>query len=154
MYKRQALQFPTDGGTIYDFMLDEGGGQGAKWVGWLDTVDPYSIPPKAEFNEMVVPTKDNICYTYLLRMLTMNKKYVLNTGNTGTGKTVNILKYLQTGIDPNKYIPLPLTFSAQTSANMTQDILDGKFDKRRQGRDNNAENAPIFQTATLVSIIA
>ena len=81
---------------------------------------------------MIVPTKDNICYSYLLRMLSLNKKMVLNTGNTGTGKTVNVLEYLQKGIDASKFTPLPLTFSAQTSANMTQDILDGKFDKRRK----------------------
>ena len=30
-------------------------------------------------------------------------------------------------------IPLTLTFSANTSANMTQDLLDSKMDKRRKG---------------------
>ena len=30
-----------------------------------------------------------------------------------------------------------MSFSAQTSANQTQDILDGKFEKRRQGRDKD-----------------
>ena len=126
-----ACQLPADG-HCYDYMLKNEVGEAPSWIGWLDTIDPYSIPPKAAFNEMVVPTKDNVCYTYLLQMLTTNKKKILNTGNTGTGKTVNILRYLENGIDPNKYIPLPLTFSAQTSANMTQDILDGKFDKRRK----------------------
>ena len=32
-----------------------------------------------------------------------------------------------------KYIPMAFTFSAQTSANMTQDIVDGKCEKRRKG---------------------
>ena len=33
--------------------------------------------------------------------------------------------------------PIMMSFSAQTSANQTQDILDGKFEKRRQGRDKD-----------------
>lgn len=40
-------------------------------------------------------------------------------GPTGTGKTVNIVQHLQTGVS-DAFVPLCLTFSAQTSANQTQ----------------------------------
>jgi dynein heavy chain len=60
-------------------------------------------------------------------------------GETGTGKTINISQYLQglakvqgRIIDPS-IVSLSLTFSATASANMTQDLLDGKFDKRKRG---------------------
>lgn len=128
-----SLPFPEDG-LVYDYVLDLGEGKGdPKWVGWLDTQPPYEVPKGAEFQEMIIPTKDSICYTYLLDQLSKNRKMCLHTGVSGTGKTVNVMKYLQEGLNAQKQLPLTLTFSAQTSANMTQDILDGKMDKRRKG---------------------
>lgn len=44
---------------------------------------------------------------------------VPRSGPTGTGKTVNVVQYLQTGVS-DSFVPLCLTFSAQTSANQTQ----------------------------------
>ena len=55
------------------------------------------------------------------------------TGPTGTGKTVNVNRHLQGGFNPLKYVPICLTFSAQTSANQVQDLLDAKCEKRRKG---------------------
>lgn len=43
-----------------------------------------------------------------------------------------IKNHLQGGLS-DTYINMVLTFSAQTSANMTQDIIDGRLDKRRKG---------------------
>ena len=51
---------------------------------------------------------------------------------TGTGKTANLVELLSAEM-PQEYIPLSLTFSAQTSANQTQDIIDSKMEKRRRG---------------------
>lgn len=34
---------------------------------------------------------------------------------------------------PEEYQYIPITFSAQTSANQTQEALDEKFEKRRKG---------------------
>ena len=133
-----SLSFPEEG-MVYDYVLDLGGaepgkaGGDPKWVGWLDTQAPYEVPKGAEFQEIIVPTKDSICYTYLLDQLSSNRKMCLHTGVSGTGKTVNVMKYLQEGLNAQKQLPLTLTFSAQTSANMTQDVLDGKMDKRRKG---------------------
>ena len=52
---------------------------------------------------------------------------------TGTGKTVYVKRHLQEGLPAATFTSLNMTFSAQTSANMTQDIIDGKLDKRRRG---------------------
>lgn len=58
------------------------------------------------------------------------RSQVLCIGPTGTGKTLTVsnklLKYL-----PLEYISHFLTFSARTSANQTQDLIDSKLDKRQ-----------------------
>jgi dynein heavy chain len=50
-------------------------------------------------------------------------------GPTGSGKTLCIGDKLLRHM-PKEYLCHFLTFSARTSANQTQDIIDGKLDKR------------------------
>lgn len=57
-------------------------------------------------------------------------KHVLTPGPTGTGKTVYIQE-LTTYEMSEEYQTLKMTFSAQTSANQTQDFIDDKCEKRR-----------------------
>ena len=116
-----------DGGLVYDYLFVAGTG----WVPWMDTIDAYTYDPKLSFAETIVPTRDSVTYTHLFDRLISNQIHVLMTGPTGTGKTVNISQYLSSM--PSTHIPLCLTFSAQTSANQTQDIIDGKTEKRRKG---------------------
>ena len=54
---------------------------------------------------------------------------VLCVGDTGTGKTLTIADKLLKGM-PKDYISNFMTFSARTSANQTQDLIDSKLDKR------------------------
>lgn len=60
------------------------------------------------------------------------RRAALFVGPTGTGKSVYIKSHLQNGLS-DAFANMVLTFSAQTSANMTQDIIDGRLDKRRKG---------------------
>lgn len=122
------LPIPSEG-SIFDYKFDV---EKFAWIRWTGTVAPYLYDPKLSFAELIVPTSDSIGYTYLLDILLRNKKHVLMTGPTGTGKTVNINGHLQSGL-PDKYVPILLSFSAQTSANQTQDLIDSKCEKRRKG---------------------
>jgi dynein heavy chain len=54
---------------------------------------------------------------------------ILCIGPTGTGKTQTIVAKLLRDV-PQNIIPEFITFSAKTSANQTQDVIDGKLDKR------------------------
>lgn len=127
--------FPKDG-MIYDylFLMDT-----KKWVKWMDIIDKFEIDSKLSFSEIIVPTTDSVRNTYLLDLLLSHDKHVLMVGATGTGKTININQYLmgaakvQGRVIRSNVIPITMTFSANTSANMTQDLLDSKMDKRRKG---------------------
>lgn len=124
------VKFPLPAeGTCYDYKFDVKTG---KWTLWKETVAPYQYDPKLSFSELIIPTKDSICYTYLLDVLVRHGKHVLMTGPTGTGKSVNISGHLQNGL-PDRFVPVTLSFSAQTGANQTQDLIDSKCEKRRKG---------------------
>eukprot|EP00501_MAST-03F_sp_TOSAG23-6_P002658 GSMAST32.ASY1.ANO1.2804.1 assembled CDS len=107
---------------IYDYWFDI---ETTKWIYFQKLAPEYVFDGSLGFNELVVPTMDTARYTKVLDMLLINNHHVMMCGPTGTGKTVNISKHLQSGMD-KMYIPLCFTFSAQTSANQTQDIIDGK----------------------------
>uniref|UniRef100_A0A8C3GQP8 Dynein axonemal heavy chain 1 n=1 Tax=Cairina moschata TaxID=8855 RepID=A0A8C3GQP8_CAIMO len=62
----------------------------------------------------------------------VSKRKVLCIGPTGTGKTLTITDKLLKNL-PLKYVTHFLMFSARTSANQTQDLIDSKLDKRRKG---------------------
>lgn len=59
-------------------------------------------------------------YTYLLDKYVTHHMHVMFVGPTGTGKTAYIKRHLQQGLDPAAFTSMNMTFSAQTSANMTQ----------------------------------
>ena len=119
---------PKDG-TIYDYKFDLEKGS---WILWKESVKDYIYNSKLSYSELIIPTKDSICYTYLLNSLILNGKHLIMTGPTGTGKSINITGHLQNNLS-DKYVPIMLTFSAQTSANVTQDMIDTKCEKRRKG---------------------
>lgn len=54
---------------------------------------------------------------------------MLCVGPTGTGKTLTIADKLTSKM-PKEFLPEFIVFSAKTSANQTQDLIDGKLDKR------------------------
>jgi dynein heavy chain len=122
------VEFP-EAKLVYDYQFDVDTRQ---WVSWFDTIKPYEVDVRQSFNEIVVPTLDSIRMKYLARLMLTAGKHVLLPGPTGTGKSVNTQEMLTFEL-PAEYQTLVMTFSAQTSANQTQDYLDEKFEKRRKG---------------------
>ena len=121
-----AIPFPeTD--SVYDWYFDE---TSKVYKSWTETIPAYEVDSSLNFNEIVVPTMDSIRTKYLYKLLLTNRYHVLSPGPTGTGKSVNSASLLS-GSMPENFQYITLTFSAQTSANQTQDLIDGKVVKRR-----------------------
>ncbi|KAL2633853.1 hypothetical protein R1flu_005332 [Riccia fluitans] len=126
--RKVAVNFP-DGKSVYEcvFRKDKG-----KWGLWLDFVDDQGPALDAEFVKIIVPTADTAKYNYMFQTIIEQSLPLLLAGPTGTGKSVYIKQYLMK-LDPARWQSMFFNFSAQTSANQTQDIIDGKLVKRRPG---------------------
>ncbi|XP_025927284.1 dynein heavy chain 1, axonemal [Apteryx rowi] len=137
------LLFPEEG-LVYDYKLDDAGLSSAeddldeeiirevRWEKWLDSTTQFTLVPDTNFCDIIIPTMNTVRMAHLLELLLTNRKPVLCIGPTGTGKTLTIADKLLKNL-PLKYITHFLMFSARTSANQTQDLIDSKLDKRRKG---------------------
>eukprot|EP00040_Diaphanoeca_grandis_P037865 m.251013 g.251013 ORF g.251013 m.251013 type:complete len:2401 (+) comp33890_c0_seq1:2-7204(+) len=127
------VPFPQDDDnsrSIYDYkFVTEGHGT---WTPWDEFVNRDAFAKDATFNEIVVPTIDTTRYTYLMDLMVKHQIYPLLVGPTGTGKSVYANAFLD-NLPKEKFKPLVVNFSAQTTAHQTQDIIMGKLDKRRKG---------------------
>eukprot|EP00392_Amoebophrya_sp_AT5.2_P006221 g6231.t1 len=115
--------------SIYDMCYDV---EAKKWVKWDDTVPKFTIPPRAEYDKIVVPTTDSIRMMFTASRLLENERHVLIPGNTGTGKSILMAQYLQKNA-PDYMQSVFINFSAQTQVNQFQDLIDSKLEKRRRG---------------------
>jgi len=120
-----------DEGNVYEYcFMAQGKG---KWIKWLATINTdLVIKPGQKIKDVLVPTMDTARYTYLMDLSIKAKIPTLFVGPTGTGKTVYVRDKLMS-LPKEQYSPEFLTFSAQTSATVTQNFIMSKLDKRRRG---------------------
>jgi dynein heavy chain len=119
-------------GSVFDYrFIKEGKG---KWKLWTDEMNQSeAIPADKPVNQIIVPTIETVRSFAILNLLVKHSKHLLICGPTGTGKSVYVNDFLLKRNDTTIYKPLLMNFSAQTTANQTQDIIMSKVDKRRKG---------------------
>jgi len=81
-----------------------------------------------QVNELIINTVETEKQMYFLKKLLLLEQPLLFVGPTGTGKSAITNAFLLQ-LPKEKYIPNNVSFSAQTSANQTQDIIFSKLDR-------------------------
>ncbi|RKO99706.1 hypothetical protein CXG81DRAFT_14142 [Caulochytrium protostelioides] len=124
-----------EAGSVYDYVFKHEAESGEfQWINWLDlSKKAFTIPPKAKFDAIMVPTLNTVRYKYMLQLLLRNDHHVLFVGPTGTGKSLYIRDAMLNEMDKALFVPVFVNFSAQTTAKQTQDIIESRMDKRRKG---------------------
>ena len=124
--------------TMYSVFWDTEKG---KWATWSSLISREPFDASLQPHEIIVPTVDTTRYTFLFDTFCqnstldhdLNRMAFLLCGPTGTGKTVYINNHCINGLKSDKFNVISLGFSAQTTAQQTQDIIESKLDKRRKG---------------------
>ncbi|CAL1548307.1 unnamed protein product, partial [Lymnaea stagnalis] len=99
---------------------------------WDRLVPSFRYDKSVSFFKMMVPTTDTARYGYFLDRLLSVDRPVLYTGGTGVGKSVIARDLLDRIAERVNYVPIFINFSAQTSSNRTQEMIEGKLEKRRK----------------------
>lgn len=121
-----------DEGLVFDYKFTKE--HKGLWTLWTeDLLSEPDIPRDIPVNQIIIPTIETIRYFHLFKLLIQHQKPVLLVGPTGTGKSAYITEFLLRRNIKSIYKTLFVSFSAQTSANQTQDIIMSKMDKRKKG---------------------
>ncbi|CAI8029533.1 Dynein heavy chain 6, axonemal [Geodia barretti] len=88
--------------------------------------------PQTPFFDILVPTIDTKRYGLLMEKLLDVGHSVLFTGTTGVGKSVIAKGLLNSLQEKGDLVPVIINFSAQTSSGRTQEIIEGKLEKKRK----------------------
>jgi len=119
----------ASGGDLFGYYVDV---KSRRMDQWEKIVPKFIYDYEIPYFELSVPTIDSCRYGYLMEKLLRTKRSVLFTGETGVGKSVIARDLLLTVAKKDDYLPVFLNFSAQTSSNRTQEMIEAKLEKKRK----------------------
>ncbi|BFZ08761.1 hypothetical protein BsWGS_11799 [Bradybaena similaris] len=131
--KKVETMFPQEQ-TVWDYFYEQKGkGNWSNWNVLIKAAERDDSGGKPNIREMLVPTVDTARYCYMMDLHIASGRPLLFVGPTGTGKSAYVSKKMMHDLPQDKYIASIITFSAQSSANQTQEIIMSKLDRRRKG---------------------
>eukprot|EP00931_Biecheleriopsis_adriatica_P066335 TRINITY_DN4071_c0_g1_i5.p1 TRINITY_DN4071_c0_g1~~TRINITY_DN4071_c0_g1_i5.p1 ORF type:complete len:3484 (+),score=878.42 TRINITY_DN4071_c0_g1_i5:1149-10454(+) len=139
----EKVQMPRGGGP-YDGFVDLH--SGPKWRAWTDIVPKFQFEEGVSYFQLLVPNPDTVRFSYIMdRMMTVQHSVWL-TGDSGVGKSVNVMALLENMKELASVVPVFMTFSAQTKALDTQLTIEGKLEKKRK----TLLGAPVNKTIVIL----
>ncbi|KAL7697754.1 dynein heavy chain cytosolic putative [Lotmaria passim] len=124
------LPLPDKATSFFEVRLEDE--TEVRFVSWQDLVPELSIPDESEYQDIIVPTTETAKYSFLVHLMVRHMHPAMLVGDTGTGKTI-MMKALLQGLPKDGYTLNAIQFSAQTSANHLQRLIDGNCEKRHKG---------------------
>ncbi|OAF71836.1 Dynein heavy chain 12, axonemal [Intoshia linei] len=118
-------------GVIYDYFYETKAR--GKWKTWFDQIKNIHLQPTKNIQNIMVPTIDTARYSFLMDLFIKYEIPMLFVGLTGTGKSIYVQKKLMDDLSRDKYMPMFINFSAQTSTDQFQMLLLSKLDKKGKG---------------------
>ena len=103
-----------------------------EWLQWTDSQPVFEVPRNIPYHKLLIPTNDSIRNDHLLNFYIEHKIHMLMSGQTGTGKTVNIVSQLNQNYFNSTFTNLQTAFSGQTTANQCQRAIEAKVCVRRR----------------------
>ncbi|EGD81584.1 dynein heavy chain 6 [Salpingoeca rosetta] len=129
---RHDIRIPGQG-TVFDYYVALEANTPAL-LRWADIVPKFAYKEGVPFFDMLVPTSSTVKFKHLLERFSRMRHSVLFTGTTGVGKSVIAKEYLDTAEAAGSVLPLTMNFSAQTSSQRTQEIIESKLEKKPKNR--------------------
>lgn len=120
-------------GSIYESFINDEKLCG-DFVNWDKMKTPFEYSRTKPYFDLVVPTKDTVRFSYLLKQQMAVQKPIFITGVSGVGKSI-IINDVLTKMKENKtdpLYPLNMTFSARTSSQQAQISIESKLDSKRK----------------------
>lgn len=116
-------------GTVYDFTPEFGTRMLVPWESRLPT---FTYDEKIPFFDVLVPTVDTVRYGWLAKTLIRCGRPLLFNGQTGVGKSVIMADTLNANKEEMNLSIINFQFSAQTSSERTQELIETKLKQKRK----------------------
>ncbi|KPA85080.1 putative dynein heavy chain [Leptomonas pyrrhocoris] len=123
-----AVRFPNYG-SVYDYTVNF---TTRLLVPWESLMPDFTYNPATPFFNVLVPTIDTVRYSSIAQTLLAAKKPVLFNGQTGVGKTFIMADCLRRNKEALQLSLVTFQFSAQTSSERTQELIEAKLKPKRK----------------------